>query len=306
MAGKQVATYCTFALNPKNSLDKMATALESRGGQVIGGLALHRSKLDEHTDTFVDRLLASVSPTPDRRDRASVTEPAQSPTWAPPDAGLRRSPGSPEAAPVPSVRRRSDHRRRFPRLLGTEPRPEDGPAQPDDRPRDRSKAARRARRRRRSEWCWPSPPGARGVIGAQLAEPELVVPPPRAPVEIPGDRLDVAAIADLVGPSVVTVIANGSRAATSTGTGIVLSTEGELVTNAHVIGDGTNLTVRLQGEREPRVAVLVAMDVENDLAVLRLDDPAGVVWRRSPPGDVQVGDDVVAIGYALHSTARPG
>ncbi|MEZ5217376.1 MAG: hypothetical protein R2715_12545 [Ilumatobacteraceae bacterium] len=50
MAGKQVATYCTFALNLKNSLDKMAIALESRGGQVIGGLALHRSA-DEHTDT---------------------------------------------------------------------------------------------------------------------------------------------------------------------------------------------------------------------------------------------------------------
>ena len=60
IAGKQVATYCTFALNPKNSLDKMARALESRGGQVIGGLALNRSKLDAHTDEFVGRLLANV------------------------------------------------------------------------------------------------------------------------------------------------------------------------------------------------------------------------------------------------------
>ena len=60
IGNKLVATYCTFALNPAKSLDKMTAALEARGGQVIGGLALNRSKLDEHTDTFVGRLLANV------------------------------------------------------------------------------------------------------------------------------------------------------------------------------------------------------------------------------------------------------
>ena len=60
ISNKLVATYCTFALNPAKSLDKMTAALEARGGQVIGGLALNRSKLDEHTDTFVGRLLANV------------------------------------------------------------------------------------------------------------------------------------------------------------------------------------------------------------------------------------------------------
>jgi Flavodoxin domain len=61
ISGKQVATYCTFALDPKHSLDKMARALEYRGGQVIGGLALNRSKLDQHSEEFVGRLLANVS-----------------------------------------------------------------------------------------------------------------------------------------------------------------------------------------------------------------------------------------------------
>jgi len=61
ISGKQVATYCTFALNPGSSLDKMARALESRGGQVIGGLALNRSKLVAHSEEFVGRLLANVS-----------------------------------------------------------------------------------------------------------------------------------------------------------------------------------------------------------------------------------------------------
>jgi hypothetical protein len=61
ISGKQVATYCTFALNPKNSLDKMARALEARGGKVIGGLALNRAKLDAHSEEFVSRLLANVT-----------------------------------------------------------------------------------------------------------------------------------------------------------------------------------------------------------------------------------------------------
>ncbi len=60
ISGKLVATYCTFALNPAKSLDKLGRALEARGGNVVGGLALHRRKLEEHTDTFVDRLLANV------------------------------------------------------------------------------------------------------------------------------------------------------------------------------------------------------------------------------------------------------
>ncbi len=63
MAGKQVATYCTFALNPGKSLDTMGRVLEGRGGQVIGGLALNRSKLEAHSEEFVGRLLANIAPT---------------------------------------------------------------------------------------------------------------------------------------------------------------------------------------------------------------------------------------------------
>jgi Flavodoxin domain len=61
MAGKQAAAFCTFALNPKNSLYTMTRTLEGRGAAVIGGLALHRGKLEAHTDTFVDRLLGAVA-----------------------------------------------------------------------------------------------------------------------------------------------------------------------------------------------------------------------------------------------------
>ena len=56
MRGKQAAVFCTFALNPGKSLDKLTGAVEATGATVVGGLALSRSKLDEHSEVFASRL----------------------------------------------------------------------------------------------------------------------------------------------------------------------------------------------------------------------------------------------------------
>lgn len=61
LAGKRVATFCTFALNPGRTLDIMSASAESLGADVIGGLALHRSKLPAHTEEFALRLSDAVS-----------------------------------------------------------------------------------------------------------------------------------------------------------------------------------------------------------------------------------------------------
>ena len=57
MRGKRAAAFCTFALNPAKTLDKMTAALGSLGADVIGGFAMNRRQLDKNTDTFVARLL---------------------------------------------------------------------------------------------------------------------------------------------------------------------------------------------------------------------------------------------------------
>lgn len=57
LRGKKVATYCTFALNPGSTLERMDSAITSAlGAEVVGGLALHRSKLAAHTEEFAARL----------------------------------------------------------------------------------------------------------------------------------------------------------------------------------------------------------------------------------------------------------
>ncbi len=56
MRGKKAAAFCTFALHPGKSLDKLTQALGDTGAYVIGGLAMSRSKLPQHTEEFAERL----------------------------------------------------------------------------------------------------------------------------------------------------------------------------------------------------------------------------------------------------------
>ena len=90
------------------------------------------------------------------------------------------------------------------------------------------------------------------------------------------------------------------------GTGMILSTEGDILTNAHVVEGASAIEVTLFGEREPRDADLVGADADADVAILRLRDTSGLEGRPvrlGESGKVKVGDDVVAIGNAL---ALPG
>lgn len=61
MRGKKAAVFCTFAVNPGKTLAKMTTAVEGIGAEVIGGVALHRSKLEAHAEELVARLTAAVA-----------------------------------------------------------------------------------------------------------------------------------------------------------------------------------------------------------------------------------------------------
>jgi flavodoxin I len=63
MKDKLAAAFCTYALNPGRSLHKMTGVLDSLGAEVLGGLALHRAKLPQHTEEFAARLVERVTET---------------------------------------------------------------------------------------------------------------------------------------------------------------------------------------------------------------------------------------------------
>ncbi len=84
------------------------------------------------------------------------------------------------------------------------------------------------------------------------------------------------------------------------GTGIVLDDAGHILTNAHVVEGATTVTITLAGDTTPRTARIVGRDTAADVAVLEVDDTAGLVAASfAPAGATAVGDSVVAIGNAL-------
>jgi hypothetical protein len=58
--GKRCFVYCTYALNPGKTLEKMTKIMEGRGAEVLGGMAIKRSRLEEGARDFVARVLDAV------------------------------------------------------------------------------------------------------------------------------------------------------------------------------------------------------------------------------------------------------
>ncbi len=112
-----------------------------------------------------------------------------------------------------------------------------------------------------------------------------------------GANGDVAGIIAKVEPAVVAVTVN-SREGQSAGTGFVLSPDGYLVTNAHVVSDAQSAKLQLNDGRTLDAKV-VGRDPSADVAVLKVDADNLPVVCTDDSDKVQVGDDVVAIGNAL-------
>ncbi|TVR21302.1 MAG: PDZ domain-containing protein [Ilumatobacter sp.] len=154
------------------------------------------------------------------------------------------------------------------------------------------------------------------LVGSQLDRD--VAAPPREPSERPIDvaaprdvierRIDVAALVDRIGPSVVTISADideGPRRGGSVGTGMIITDDGEIVTNSHVVEGASAIRVRLAGETEPRAATLIGADPGNDIALLRIAGDGYPAVTFADPNSVRIGDEVVAIGFALDLDGAP-
>lgn len=58
--GKKAAVFCTYAVDPGKTLTKLSDLVADRGGDVIGGVAIRRTAVEEGARDFVDRVLATV------------------------------------------------------------------------------------------------------------------------------------------------------------------------------------------------------------------------------------------------------
>ena len=134
-------------------------------------------------------------------------------------------------------------------------------------------------------------------------------PATSAPLARPGD---IYSILDRVEPAVVSVSVSGFAQDDLTsvtpragaGTGVILTPDGDVLTNAHVIANAGAIKVKLPTGDKTYDAVLLGSDPAADVAVIHVQGVSNlptVTLGRS--ANVRVGDQVVAIGNAL---ALPG
>ncbi len=122
-----------------------------------------------------------------------------------------------------------------------------------------------------------------------------------------GKVLEVTEIAAKVGPSVVGIInkqnvtswwTGGTIEQQGSGSGIIISSDGYIITNSHVIEGASSIEVVLSsGDKYP--AILIGHDVKTDLAVVKIDVknlPAAELGKSS---ELKVGELAVAIGNPL-------
>ncbi|MFT7775588.1 Do family serine endopeptidase [Roseateles sp.] len=91
------------------------------------------------------------------------------------------------------------------------------------------------------------------------------------------------------------------------GSGFIISSDGLVLTNAHVVRDAKQVTVKLSDRREFSAQVL-GSDPATDIAVLKIDAKGLPAVQLGDPRQVQVGDYVLAIGapYGFEQTATQG
>ena len=113
-------------------------------------------------------------------------------------------------------------------------------------------------------------------------------------------RLDVKAVLAAVAPSVVQIEIETEDAVFGggAGTGFIISPDGQVVTNAHVVEDAVRIKVMLS-DGTVKSAELVQKDPTRDLAVLKINGDNLPAARLGNSAEVEVGDEVLAIGNAL-------
>ncbi|MFJ2514534.1 S1C family serine protease [Streptomyces griseoviridis] len=106
---------------------------------------------------------------------------------------------------------------------------------------------------------------------------------------------DIAAIAAAVSPSIVEINAT-SNSGESTGSGVIITSDGEIVTNNHVVSGASTIKVRTS-DGKSYTAKVVGTDSKKDLALIKLENASGLKTATlGNSAGLQVGDTVVAIG----------
>lgn len=135
-------------------------------------------------------------------------------------------------------------------------------------------------------------------------------------VSLTSDGLDVASIAKKVIPSIVNIDVQSrvqsfrgfsSGVQEGTGSGIIYSADGYIVTNDHVVGDAQTITVTL-ASGEQLNAVRVGTDPESDIAAIKINKTGLPAISLGDSDNLKVGQIAVAVGspYGFEQSVTSG
>jgi len=170
----------------------------------------------------------------------------------------------------------------------------EGPGQPGD-------YAGQSEGRRRRSWRHHAL-----IAGASAAAAGMVIAGLAATDATAATALTTPQIAAKVGPGLVDVVTTvGYQGGKAAGTGMVLTSTGEVLTNNHVIDGATSIKATDVGNGRTYTAKVVGYDKTHDVAVLQLQNASGLQTVTLSSAGAQTGQKVVALGNALGKGGTP-
>lgn len=120
---------------------------------------------------------------------------------------------------------------------------------------------------------------------------------------------DTTEIFEKVNPSVVSINVYGGTSVSpiGSGTGIVMTEDGYIITNAHVVDGGSSVNIVFEDETQVR-GIIIGADADTDIAVVKVDKKGLKAAEFGNSTQLKIGERVVAIGNAggLSGTCTQG
>jgi S1-C subfamily serine protease len=144
------------------------------------------------------------------------------------------------------------------------------------------------------------------IAGASAAAAGMVIAGLAATDAMAATALTTPQIAAKVDPGLVDVVTTlGYQSGKAAGTGMVLTSTGEVLTNNHVIDGATSIKATDIGNGRTYAAKVVGYDKTHDVAVLQLQNASGLQTVTLSSAGAQSGQKVVALGNALGKGGTP-
>jgi S1-C subfamily serine protease len=122
-------------------------------------------------------------------------------------------------------------------------------------------------------------------------------------------NVNASALAAAIDPSVVDVVNTlAGGAGLAEGTGFIINSSGDILTNNHVIDGAQSVTVQIDGSGPQLAATVLGYDPIDDVALIKINDISGLSLKVAPLGNsdnLTIGAAVVAIGNAYGKGGTP-